>query len=134
MTEMTLNSPQVLTEVQEAFAGYERALMDNDVDALNTYFWNHPSVVRFGVVEELYGWEAVAAYRRAREPARPRTLLRTSIVAYGENTATAVTEYQEEGAAQVGRQSQTWVRFPEGWRIVSAHVSLPPLPGTTDQI
>ncbi len=129
-----VNLPDVLDEVTAVFATYERALMDNDVDQLNTLFWRDSATVRYGVREELYGWDAVSAYRRARPPAPTRELIRTRITTFGRDTAVAVTEYLEQDAPQIGRQSQTWVRMPDGWRIVSAHVSLPPVPGSTEQI
>jgi len=132
--ELEVDLPDVVAEVTAAFGDYERALMSNDVETLNALFWNDPATVRFGVHEELYGWAAVAAYRRGRPPAAPRELLRTRITTFGRDTAVAVTEYLEEGARQIGRQTQTWVRLGVGWRIVNAHVSLPPLPGSTDQI
>jgi len=124
----------VVAEVAAAFQAYERALMSNDVGALNGFFRNDPATIRFGVREELYGWEAVAEYRRGRPPALTRHLSRTQITTFGRDFAVAVTEYLEEGTHQRGRQSQTWVRTDGGWRIVHAHVSLQPLPGSTDQI
>lgn len=134
MSGPKVNLPDVVAEVTAAFRSYERALMSNDVETLNGSFWDDPATVRFGVREELYGWVAVAEYRRGRPPAAPRQLLRTRITTFGRDAAVAVTEYLEEGAPQTGRQSQTWVRMDVGWRIVNAHVSLPPLPGSTDQI
>jgi len=124
----------VVAEVTAAFQAYELALMTNDVEALNGFFRNDPATVRFGVREELYGWEAVAEYRRGRPPAAQRQLSRTRITTFGQDFAVAVTEYLEDGAQQAGRQSQTWVRMDTGWRIVQAHVSLQPLPGSTEQI
>lgn len=129
-----VNLPDVVDEVTAVFERYEGALMDNDVDQLNELFWRDPATVRFGVREELYGWAAVSAYRRDRPPAPPRELFRTRITTFGRDAAVAVTEYLEQDAPQVGRQSQTWIRMPDGWRIVSAHVSLPPVPGSTEQI
>ena len=129
-----VNRPDTVREVAEAFEEYERALMANDVDTLNQLFWNDESTVRFGVLEELYGWEEIAEYRRNRPPAAARDLLRTRITTFGVDTGVAVTEYAEVGAPQVGRQTQVWVRLDGAWRIVSAHVSLPPMPGTTEQI
>lgn len=129
-----VDQPVVVAEVTDAFQAYERALMSNDVEALNAFFRDDPATVRFGVREELYGWEAVAEYRRGRPPARPRQLSRTQIMTFGRDFAVAVTEYLEDGARQPGRQSQTWVRTDSGWRIVHAHVSLQPLPGSTEQI
>lgn len=134
MSELEVDLPDVVAEVTAAFGDYERALMSNDVETINALFWNDPATVRFGVREELYGWAAVAAYRRGRPPAASRELLRTRITTFGPDTAVVVTEYFEEGARQIGRQTQTWVRLDVGWRIVNAHVSLPPLPGSTDQI
>lgn len=129
-----VDRPDVVGEVTAAFEEYERALMDNDVDTLNRLFWNSGSTVRFGVLEELYGWEQIAEYRRNRLPATARELRRTRITTFGTDTGVAVTEYAEVGAPQVGRQTQVWVRLDGAWRIVSAHVSLPPMPGTTEQI
>lgn len=134
MSELEVDLPDVVAEVTEAFRGYESALMRNDVERLNGLFWNDPATVRFGVCEELYGWAAVAEYRRGRPPAAHRQLFRTRITTFGRDAAVAATEYLEEGARQIGRQSQTWIRMDVGWRIVNAHVSLPPLPGSTDQI
>ncbi|MEJ7773991.1 MAG: oxalurate catabolism protein HpxZ [Nocardioidaceae bacterium] len=134
ISKLEVDLPEVVAEVTAAFRHYERALMSNDVETLNALFWDDPATVRFGVREELYGWTAVAAYRRGRPPAPPRELLRTRITTFGRDAAVAVTEYLEEGARQIGRQTQTWVRLDVGWRIVNAHVSLPPMPGSTDQI
>lgn len=134
MNEREVDLPDIVAEVATHFRSYEDALMANDVEMLNTLFWNNPATVRFGVLEELYGWEALAEYRRGRTPASPRQLLRTRITTFGRDAAVAVTEYLEDGAPQIGRQTQTWVRMEAGWRIVNAHVSLPPLPGTTVQI
>lgn len=129
-----VNRTDVVAEVTAVFRAYERALMANDVEALNAFFLDDPTTVRFGVHEELYGWVAVAGYRRGRPPARQRQLSHTQITTFGRDTGVALTEYLEDGARQAGRQSQTWVRTERGWRIVHAHVSLRPLPGTTEQI
>lgn len=134
MNREDVNHPDTVAEVTTAFRHYEKALMANDVDTLNRLFWNDGSTVRFGVLENLYGWEEIAEYRRTRQPASPRRLMGTSITTFGSDTGVAVTEYEEENAAQVGRQTQVWIRLEGSWRIVSAHVSLPPMPGTTDQI
>ncbi len=134
MNSSEVNRPDVVAKVTEAFREYEAALMANDVDTLNGLFWKDVSTVRFGVLESLYGWADIAEYRRNRPPARSRRLLRTRVTTFGDDTGVAVTEYEEDDAAQVGRQTQVWVRLDGSWRIVSAHVSLPPLPGTTEQI
>jgi hypothetical protein len=122
---MQINDPDVLAEVNEAFARYEKSLMDNDIDALNALFWNSPLVIRFGPGQNLYGIDAIAAFRTARVGGSPKRLLfNTVITSFGRDFATANTEFQREGAAAPGRQSQSWVRLAEGWRIAAAHVSL----------
>ena len=124
---MIINDPAVVAEVEARFRDYEAALMANDVDALNDFFWRDPRALRFGPAENLYGHDAIAAYRAARptEDIR-RTLKNTVISAFGSDHAVANTEYVRLASGRRGRQSQTWVRMPEGWRIVSAHVSLLP--------
>lgn len=134
VSDADINRADVVAEVAEVFQAYEQALMSNDVAALNVFFRNDPATVRFGVREELYGWQAVAAYRRVRPPAARRQLIRTQITTFGQDAAVAATEYLEDGARQAGRQSQVWIRTNDGWRIAHAHVSLQPLAGTTDQI
>jgi hypothetical protein len=121
---MEINLPPVLAEVTAAFERYERALVSNDVAVLNELFWHSPHTLRYGVGENLYGHAEVAAYRQARSPASlARTILRTVITTYGHDFATANIEFHRPPAESVGRQSQTWVRMPEGWRVVAAHVS-----------
>lgn len=122
---MEINRPEVLAEMQAVFARYEDALVHNKVDVLDELFWPSEFTVRYGVAENLRGIEAIRAFRAAR-PATglARTLANTVITTYGRDFATAMTEFQREGATKTGRQSQTWVRFPEGWRVVAAHVSL----------
>lgn len=122
---MLINDPAVLAEVQAAFAAYEGALMANDVEALDALFWSDERTVRFGPGQNLYGIEAIRAFRLARPGgAPPRTLANTIITTFGRDLATANTEFQRAGGVAAGRQSQTWVRLSEGWRVVSAHVSL----------
>jgi ketosteroid isomerase-like protein len=119
-----VNLPQVKAEVEAAFREYEAALMDNDLDTLDAHFWHDPRVVRYGVTENLYGIEAIRAYRRARDTAGvARLLSQTRITTFGVDTAIATTEFKRLNQAP-GRQTQLWMRLPEGWRIVSAHVSL----------
>ena len=122
-----VNLPHVLAEVEAVFARYEHALVHNDVQVLDALFWHADAVVRYGVGENLVGIEAIRAFRRARPAAGlMRTLDRTVITTYGQDFATAMTEFRREGSASVGRQSQTWVRFAEGWKVVAAHVSVIP--------
>jgi hypothetical protein len=124
ITEIDL--PDVVAEVSEAFAGYEKALTTNDVAALDALFRRDARTLRYGIGENLYGYEAIAAFRAARNPAGlMRDLAQTVITTYGRDTAVASTLfYRSSAPGKVGRQMQTWMRFPEGWRIVAAHVSL----------
>ena len=114
-----------------AFARYEQALVHNQVEVLDELFWASPHTVRYGVAENLHGIDAIRAFRAARSPmGLARTLQGTVITTYGRDFATAMTEFRREGVSQLGRQSQTWVRMADGWRVVAAHVSLidPPNP------
>jgi hypothetical protein len=122
---MQINIPEVLAEVTAAFQKYERALVENDVAVLNALFWDSPLTLRYGTGEIQYGCDAIRAYRRVCPPVAPsRVLQRTVVTTFGRDVATANTEFLPAPAAQrSGRQSQTWARMPEGWRIVDAHVS-----------
>lgn len=124
ITEIDL--PDVAAEVRAAFAAYEKALTTNDVVALDALFRKDSRTLRYGMGENLYGYEAIAAFRAARNPAGlMRDLAQTVITTYGRDTAVASTLfYRTSAPGKVGRQMQTWMRFPEGWRIVAAHVSL----------
>ena len=120
-----INLPTVLAEVQAVFARYEDALVNNHVEVLDELFWRSPHTLRFGATENLYGFDAIQAFRAGR-PAQglQRQLLKMVITTYGQDFATANVEFQREGSSKTGRQSQTWLRTPEGWRVVAAHVSL----------
>ena len=121
---MDIDSPEVVAEVKSAFERYERAINANDVAMLNELFWNSPRTVRYGTGEQLYGYEAIAGFRAARDASDvKRELLRVVVTAFGSDLATASCEYRRLGSGREGRQMQTWVRFAEGWRIVAAHVS-----------
>ena len=122
---MQINLPHVLAEMEAAFDRYEDALINNKVDVLDELFWNSPLTLRYGATENLYGFEAIQAFRASRpSQGLQRTCMNTVITTYGEDFATANTEFQRDGVARTGRQSQTWMRTPEGWRVVAAHVSL----------
>lgn len=122
---MIVDDPEILAEVAACVDAYEAALMANDVEALDGFFRDAPQTVRFGVAENLYGFEAIAAFRIGRSGGSPRrSRLRTEITTFGRDTAIANVEFLREGKERPGRQSQTWIRTPEGWKIVSAHVSL----------
>lgn len=119
-----INNPDVLAEVTAAFARYEAALTSNDVQTLDALFWSSAHVIRYGATENLYGQEEILAFRKGRPSAGlDRTLTRTVITTFGRDFATANTEFTRPGTDRIGRQSHTWVRLPEGWRIVAAHVS-----------
>lgn len=122
---MTLNLPDVLAEVTAQFERYERALTGNDVAVLDELFWKSPHTLRYGVAENLYGYDAIAAFRAAR-PAQglQREVLKRVITTYGRDFATANIEFRRAGSDRTGRQSQTWLRTADGWRVVAAHVSL----------
>ena len=120
-----INIPPVLAEVQQAFARYEDALVHNKVQVLDELFWNSSHTLRYGATENLYGFAEIQAFRAGRPAVGlMRELLRTEITTYGPDFATANCEFRREGSAKTGRQSQTWMRTTEGWRVVSAHVSL----------
>lgn len=125
-----INSPVVVAEVQAAFARYDLGLVENDVVVLDDSFWNSPHTLRYGVTENLYGHAEIAGFRASRTPAqhqaRARRLENTRITTFGQDFAVANTEYVILGSGRRGRQSQTWVRMPEGWKVVAAHVSLLP--------
>jgi hypothetical protein len=123
---MDIDRPDVVAEVTAAFRRYETALVNNDVAALDALFCDDPRTVRYGVSENLYGYAQIKAFRAARAPvALGRTLSRTVITTYGRDLAVASTLYERPSApGKIGRQMQTWVRKPDGWRVVAAHVSL----------
>jgi Protein of unknown function (DUF3225) len=122
---MEINHPETLAAVTAAFARYEKALISNDVAVLDELFWNSPHTLRYGVGENLYGFAEIQAFRAGRPvQGLQRDVLRTAITTYGRDYATANIEFQRVGGNKTGRQSQTWVRMPEGWRVVAAHVSL----------
>jgi hypothetical protein len=122
---MDINLPEVHAELCAVFARYEHALVNNQVEVLDELFWPSAHTVRYGAGENLYGIAEIRAFRLARPPVGlARTLMRTVITTYGRDSATAMTEFQRAGSDRIGRQSQTWMRLPEGWRVVAAHVSL----------
>jgi hypothetical protein len=123
---MQIDLPEVLAEVTAQFARYEKALVSNDVAVLDELFYADDRTIRYGIAENLYGYRAISAFRAARPPAGlMRRTGGTVITSYGRDTAVASTLfYRESAPGKVGRQMQTWVRFPQGWKIVAAHVSM----------
>ncbi len=125
---MEINLPEIKAEVEAAFGKYEQALITNDVDALQALFFNSPHTIRYGIGENLYGYDEIGAFRQARSPVGlMRSTSRTVITTFGRDFATASTLFHRETTpGKVGRQMQTWVRTPDGWRVVAAHVSVIP--------
>jgi hypothetical protein len=126
---MIINDPATHRELSELYPQYEKALVENDVETLTRMFWASPLVMRFGATENLYGIDEIEAFRKAR-PATglARTVTRLDIVTFGTDYGSVTLEFERETSTKVlrGRQSQVWARFPEGWRIVAAHVSILP--------
>ena len=122
---MQINRPDVHAEVTAVFTRYEEALVSNDIATLDELFWDSPHTLRYGVGENLYGHEAIRAFRAARPAAGlSREILRTQITTYGDSFATTHIEFRRSGSERTGRQTQTWMKTADGWRVVSAHVSL----------
>ena len=123
---MIINDPAVLAEVEAVFARYEAALVSNDVVVLDELFLDSPLTIRYGIGENLYGIEAIREFRLSRPSAGlSRRLEQTVITTYGRDVATASTLfYRDDAAGRVGRQMQTWIRMPDGWRVAAAHVSV----------
>ena len=125
MMRDNIDRPAIVNEVSAAFYRYEQALISNDVAVLDELFWADPRTVRFGASENLYGIDEIRAFRNARSSqGLDRLLQNTTITTYGDDMAVASTEFTREGSEKIGRQMQTWVKFPYGWRIVAAHVSV----------
>jgi hypothetical protein len=123
---MDIDLPEVVAEVKAAFDRYERAIVSNDVEALDSLFHADSRTIRYGGGENLYGYDEIAAFRAARSPlGLDRLLAKTVITAYGRDFAVASTLFRRVSApGKIGRQMQTWVRFSDGWKVVAAHVSL----------
>jgi hypothetical protein len=123
---LEIDDPAVKAEVEAAFARYEEALVTNDVATLEALFWDDGRTIRYGAGENLYGMEAIRAFRRGRSPVGlMRRLDRTVITTFGRDFATASTLFTREGSpGKIGRQQQSWARLPEGWRVVAAQVSV----------
>jgi len=126
---MRVNDPETTVELEVLYRQYETALMNNDAETLTGMFWASPHAMRFGIAENLYGIAEIAAFRKSRSPANlARTVKRMDIVTFGRDFGSITLEFERhvDGEIVRGRQSQVWVRLPEGWRIVSAHVSVIP--------
>jgi hypothetical protein len=126
---LQINDPETLAELQALYPQYETALVTNDVETLTRMFWASPHAMRFGVTENLHGIDEIEAFRKGRSPANlARIVRRLDIVTFGKDFGSVTLEFERtaNGKTTLGRQSQVWVRLPEGWRIVSAHVSVLP--------
>jgi len=122
---LQINIPEILAEVTAAFMRYEKALTSNDVAVLDELFHDSPNTIRFGATENLYGYDAIKSFRAARSASGlERRIFNTVITTFGRDFAVANTEFQRISSEKTGRQSQTWLRTEQGWRVVSAHVSL----------
>ena len=122
---MIINDAEIIADVRREVDAYEAALMANDVAALDGFFWASPHTIRYGVAENLYGFDEIAAFRLGRTGGSPpRERLRTEVVAIGSDAAVANVEFTRTDTGRNGRQTQTWIRTPDGWKIISAHVSL----------
>ena len=121
---MVINIPDVVAEVSAAHDRYEVALGLNDVAVLDELFWNSEHTLRYGATENLYGYDEIAAFRAGRSAPGPREVTRCVVTTYGRDFATTNLEYRRGNDSRIGRQSQSWVRMPQGWRIVAAHVSV----------
>lgn len=121
---MKIDDPILLAEVTAAFHAYERALMADDIPAMDALFHDAPTTNRYGVGEVLYGIEEIRAFRKGRGGSPQRDLARVAITVYGDAFATADAEFFRVGSERRGRQTQAWVKFADGWKVVSAHVSL----------
>jgi len=127
MIDVTPNISEVVTEVRDLFERYEQALIDKNIDVLDATFWNSPHTIRYAATEHGYGFDEIHAHRVARPPG-PGTKekrIRLEILTLGRDFATVNLEYKVRGRDRIGRQSQTWVRFPDlGWKVIAAHVSM----------
>jgi len=126
MTDLAVNRPGIVAEVAALFEAYEQALIDKNVDVLDATFWNSPHTIRYALHENGYGFDAIHAHRVARPPGPgiKEHRIRLEILTLGANLATVNLEFKVRGRDLIGRQSQTWVRFPDaGWKVISAHVS-----------
>ncbi|MEY2839610.1 MAG: hypothetical protein RJB60_1909 [Pseudomonadota bacterium] len=124
-----INHHDVVSEVTRLFLDYESALMNNDIEALNQYFWQHDAVTRYGIADKQLGHAALVAYRKkVPAPDFTRTLYDVRITAFGPDMAVAMCEFKRSDTPLHGFQTQTWARLPQGWKIVSAHVSMVPFP------
>ncbi len=122
---LEINHPGTLAEVEAVFDEYERALVTNDIEVLDRLFWSSPHTLRYGAGENLYGFQAIQDFRNARPSAGlERTVSARSITTFGRDFAVANIEFLRATTTRIGRQSQTWVRLPGGWRVVAAHVSM----------
>jgi hypothetical protein len=126
----TINDPAVVAEITDLYLKYEEALSNNNLDVMDSLFWDAPEVVRFGITENLYGGDEIRNFRQNRSnPKIEREVSNLKVVSFGKDAATVTLEFRRivNGVERFGRQSQTWYRFTEGWKVVSAHVSLLPV-------
>lgn len=120
-----INIPEIVAEVTAAHSRYNTAVTENDVAVLDEMFWDSPHTLRYGITENLYGYDQIAAFRKARAADNlERDIPKVTVTTYGRDFATTNIEFTRATTDRIGRQSQTWLRTDDGWRIVAAHVSL----------
>ena len=123
--ENVINLSDVLIDLDNAFNQYEEALIQNNIPVLDKFFWDNPGTVRYGIAENLYGGDEIRAYRKSCNPVPPgRRITQKNIISFGHNFGIVSVEFTSPDSEHSGRQMQTWVLFPEGWKIVAAHVSV----------
>jgi ketosteroid isomerase-like protein len=121
---MEVNNPLTVREVEQVFDAYEKALVGNDVAMLDELFWDDKATLRYGATENLVGYDAIREFRTHRPAANlSRTVTSRHITSFGTDFAVANITFTKAGEARTGRQTQSWVRFPDGWHVVAAHVS-----------
>ena len=89
-------------------------------------FWHSPHAIRYSFDEHGNGLDKIHAHRvwRPPGPGTKEERDRHKILALGDDSAVVNLEFKIRGQDLIGRQSQTWVRFPDlGWTVVAAHVS-----------
>jgi len=126
---MEVNDPAIVAELHALYPRYEEALVANNVEVLTQMFWPSPLAIRFGAGENLYGMDEIEAFRKSRPSTNlARRMIRLEIVTFGKDFGSVTLEFERDahGGVVRGRQSQVWVRFEDGWKIVSAHVSTLP--------
>ena len=127
MTEnLEVNRPEVVDEITLLFEAYEAALVDKNIEVLDNTFWDSKHTIRYAMHENGYGFDEIHQHRVSRKkgPGIKEERRRLEILTLGDCFATVNLEFKIRGTKDIGRQTQTWVKFPStGWKVVTAHVS-----------